>query len=138
MGRPAARSRPPAGGHYRQGRQVHHYPHRRHRPGRPRLPGRRHRAATQHPRTRDLTSRPRNVVLTTGPAGVTSCHKTIFFTPLFKLGHGAALLLLGPPGVGKTHLAIALGREAIRQGYSVLFTAAPALSPPWSRRTPTA
>src|SRR5512147_2194872 len=86
MGRPAARSRPPAGGHYRQGRQVHHYPHRRHRPGRPRLPGRRHRAATQHPRTRDLTSRPRNVVLTTGPAGVTSCHKTIFFTPLFKLG----------------------------------------------------
>ena len=86
MGRPAARSRPPAGGHHRQGRQAHHYPHRRHRPGRPRLPGRRHRAATQHPRTRDLTSRPRNVVLTTGPAGLTSCHKTIFFTPLFKLG----------------------------------------------------
>jgi DNA replication protein DnaC len=41
--------------------------------------------------------------------------------------HGAALLLLGPPGVGKPHLAIALGREAIRQGYSVLFTTAPAL-----------
>ena len=32
-----------------------------------------------------------------------------------------------PPGVGKTHLAIALGREAIRQNYSVLFVAAPAL-----------
>ncbi len=28
--------------------------------------------------------------------------------------HGEALLLLGPPGVGKTHLAIALGRAAIR------------------------
>jgi DNA replication protein DnaC len=43
------------------------------------------------------------------------------------VAHGDALLLLGPPGVGKTHLAIAFGREAIRAGYSVLFVAAPAL-----------
>lgn len=30
----------------------------------------------------------------------------------------------GPPGVGKTHLAIALGREAIERRYSVLFITA--------------
>jgi len=43
------------------------------------------------------------------------------------VAHGDALLLQGPPGVGKSHLAIALGRQAIRAGYSVLFTAATAL-----------
>ena len=43
------------------------------------------------------------------------------------VAHGEALLLLGPPGVGKTHLAIALGRAAISEGYSVLFVTAPAL-----------
>lgn len=37
---------------------------------------------------------------------------------------GDALLLLGPSGVGKTHLAVALGREAIVDGYTVLFTGA--------------
>lgn len=32
------------------------------------------------------------------------------------------VLFSGPPGVGKTHLAIGLGLEAIRAGYSVYFT----------------
>jgi DNA replication protein DnaC len=31
------------------------------------------------------------------------------------------VVLLGPPGVGKTHLAIALGIKAVEAGYSVLF-----------------
>jgi len=33
-----------------------------------------------------------------------------------------ALHLLGPPGTGKTHLAIALGVEAVKAGYSVHFS----------------
>ena len=37
------------------------------------------------------------------------------------------VLVFGPPGVGKTHLAIALGRAAVEAGYSVLFTSATAL-----------
>lgn len=31
------------------------------------------------------------------------------------------LILLGPPGTGKTHLSIALGIEAVQQGYQVSF-----------------
>jgi len=34
------------------------------------------------------------------------------------------VIFLGPPGVGKTHLAIALGLEAIKAGYSVYFATA--------------
>lgn len=40
------------------------------------------------------------------------------------LANAANILLLGPPGVGKTHLAIGLGRKAIQQGYSCRFITA--------------
>ena len=43
------------------------------------------------------------------------------------LDHGDNILLLGPPGVGKTHLAVALGIKACEQGQRVLFTTAMAL-----------
>jgi DNA replication protein DnaC len=38
--------------------------------------------------------------------------------------HGDNVIVLGPPGVGKTHLAVALGLKAIESGYRVLFTTA--------------
>jgi DNA replication protein DnaC len=41
--------------------------------------------------------------------------------------HGENLVILGPPGVGKTHLAVGLGLKAIEHGYRVLFTTATAL-----------
>ena len=41
--------------------------------------------------------------------------------------HGENLVLLGPPGVGKTHLAVGLGLKAIEHGYRVLFTTAAAM-----------
>jgi DNA replication protein DnaC len=41
--------------------------------------------------------------------------------------HAENILFLGPPGVGKTHLAVSLGICAILQGMSVLFYALPDL-----------
>lgn len=46
---------------------------------------------------------------------------------------GENVILLGPPGVGKTHLAVGLGLKAIQQGYRVLFTTAAALISTLSR-----
>jgi DNA replication protein DnaC len=41
--------------------------------------------------------------------------------------HGENVVILGPPGVGKTHLAVGLGLKAIGAGYRVLFTTAAAM-----------
>lgn len=41
--------------------------------------------------------------------------------------HGENVVILGPPGVGKTHLAVGLGIKAIEHGYRVLFTTAAAM-----------
>jgi len=43
------------------------------------------------------------------------------------IAHGETVLLLGPPGVGKTHLAIGLGRKMVELGHTVRFTTATAL-----------
>lgn len=41
--------------------------------------------------------------------------------------NGRNVVLYGNPGTGKTHTAIALGIEACRKGYSVMFTSVPRL-----------
>jgi DNA replication protein DnaC len=43
------------------------------------------------------------------------------------IANGDNVLLLGPPGVGKTHLAVALGMKACALGYRTLFTTAATL-----------
>lgn len=40
---------------------------------------------------------------------------------------GQNIVILGPPGVGKTHLAVALGVKAVEAGYSALFLSLEAL-----------
>ncbi len=40
------------------------------------------------------------------------------------LDERANLVFIGPPGVGKTHLAIGIGQQAIEAGYKVLFSTA--------------
>ena len=51
-------------------------------------------------------------------ATLSSCH---------FIEHGENIVVLGPPGVGKTHLSVAIGLKAIEAGYRVLFTTAAAM-----------
>lgn len=43
------------------------------------------------------------------------------------LAHGENVIFLGPPGVGKTHLAVGLGMQAVTQGANVYFVTVPEL-----------
>ena len=43
------------------------------------------------------------------------------------LANGENVIFLGPPGVGKTHLAVALGMEAVAHGHNVYFITIPEL-----------
>lgn len=43
------------------------------------------------------------------------------------LANGENVVFLGPPGVGKTHLAVGLGMEAVAQGHNVYFISIPEL-----------
>jgi DNA replication protein DnaC len=38
------------------------------------------------------------------------------------VAHSENVLMFGPPGVGKSHLAVALGRQVVEAGHSTLFT----------------
>jgi len=45
-------------------------------------------------------------------------------TTLTFVSEAANIIFLGPPGVGKTHLAVALGLRAIEHGFGVYFVRA--------------
>jgi DNA replication protein DnaC len=54
------------------------------------------------------------------------------------LAAGESVILYGPVGVGKSHVAQALGHLSIRQGAEVRFTKTSRLLAPWPAATPTA
>ena len=51
---------------------------------------------------------------------------------------GEGILAYGPVGMGKSHLAAALGHQACRRGHDVAFTTCPSCWPTWPAGTPTA
>jgi DNA replication protein DnaC len=58
-----------------------------------------------------------------------ACHKEFMESsagPFIEHGENV-VVILGPPSVGRTHLAVGLGLKAIDHGYRVLFTTAAAM-----------
>ena len=49
-------------------------------------------------------------------------NRILSLAQLAFIGRNEVVHLLGPPGTGKSHLAIALGVEAVRAGRSVYFS----------------
>ncbi|MDH2860076.1 ATP-binding protein, partial [Bacillus cytotoxicus] len=47
--------------------------------------------------------------------------KLVLYIEIHQLYKQYNLILLGPPGVGKTFLAVGLGIEAIQRGFQVYF-----------------
>lgn len=73
---------------------------------------------------------PRKCTLEQFDFSVQPCIDTAIIRELKTLSwadNGSNILFLGPPGVGKTHLAIGFGLLAVEQGYSVLFKTAETL-----------
>src|SRR5947207_2172284 len=68
---------------------------------------------------------PRELEAPTTPAGAARPVRELASSRFIASAENAPFF--GPPGVGKTHLAIALGRAVVEAGHTVLFTTATAL-----------
>lgn len=77
----------------------------------------RHMAEAQLPRGKSLATFDFNVVPSLNKSQVTALASGDLW-----LKNGGNLLIFGPSGVGKTHLAAAIGEKLVEAGYRVLFT----------------
>lgn len=63
----------------------------------------------------------RTTVVKPRPVEVIADERQALLAGLSFVERAHNVVILGPPGVGKTHLAVALGVKAVEAGYSVLF-----------------